>query len=163
MAKFRPGQSGNPSGRPKGLKPSVAALRKELITDEDLRAIVDVVVEKAKEGDLIAAGMILDRRLPRLRVTEHVEASVSLEELVSTANSIPAPSWPQRANATSATSATPNPASRQSDTATPQPDPNDALPAKPAAKPQHDPPARKEPPLRFLEPVETGSDFEPYA
>lgn len=69
MAKFEKGRSGNPQGRPRGAKSSVTALRKELISDEDLQAIVDVVVGKAKEGDLTAAGMILDRRLPRLKVT----------------------------------------------------------------------------------------------
>jgi hypothetical protein len=69
MSRFKPGQSGNPNGRPKNAKSSVTALRKDLITDEDLQAIVDVVIGKAKGGDLTAAGMILDRRLPRLRVT----------------------------------------------------------------------------------------------
>jgi hypothetical protein len=69
MSRFKPGQSGNPNGRPKNAKSSVTALRKDLITDQDLQDIVDVVIGKAKEGDLTAAGMILDRRLPRLRVT----------------------------------------------------------------------------------------------
>lgn len=69
MSRFKPGQTGNPNGRPRNAKSTVTALRKDLITDEDLQAIVDVVISKAKEGDLGAAGMILDRRLPRLRVT----------------------------------------------------------------------------------------------
>lgn len=68
MPRFQPGQSGNPNGRPRNAKSTVTALRKDLITDEDLQAIVDVVIDKAKEGDLTAAGMILDRRLPRLKV-----------------------------------------------------------------------------------------------
>jgi hypothetical protein len=81
MAKFKPGESGNPSGRPKGAKSTISALRKELISDEDLQEIVDVVIAKAKDGDLAACGMILDRRIPRLRITEE-RSGMTLAELV---------------------------------------------------------------------------------
>lgn len=93
MARFQPGASGNPHGRPPGAKSAVTALRKELITDADLQRIVDVVIAKALEGDLTAAGMILDRRLPRLRMQTSVRAmggvEGGLEALVSAANERP--------------------------------------------------------------------------
>jgi len=62
-----------------------------MIADNDLQRIVDVVIAKALQGDLTAAGMILDRRLPRLRMQANVDASVfGLEELIAAANDRPA-------------------------------------------------------------------------
>jgi Family of unknown function (DUF5681) len=60
---FRPGQSGNPAGRPAG-KPNRATALLDAIGDVDLQEIVGKIVEKAKGGDLAAAKMILDRVAP---------------------------------------------------------------------------------------------------
>lgn len=59
MPKFLPGQSGNPTGRPYGLS------RRKLA--DAAPDIVDKLIVLAKEGDLTAAKMILDRTLPTLK------------------------------------------------------------------------------------------------
>ena len=68
MGRFQPGQSGNPRGRPPG-EATTQRLRKDMISDEDLREILEVVIDKAKGGDLTAAALIIDRKIPKLRVT----------------------------------------------------------------------------------------------
>jgi hypothetical protein len=60
---FAKGVSGNPAGKPKGVRNRATALL-EAIADEDLLAIVTKIVAKAKAGDLIAAKLILDRVAP---------------------------------------------------------------------------------------------------
>jgi hypothetical protein len=56
--KFQPGQSGNPAGRAKG-SGKVAELRAML--EPHVPAILQVIAEKARSGDLTAARIILDR------------------------------------------------------------------------------------------------------
>lgn len=71
MSRFKKGQSGNPSGRPPGTKsaPSLIRdlLRDGVVTEHDLRAVVAAVLTKAKDGDLAAAALLLDRTIPKLR------------------------------------------------------------------------------------------------
>jgi len=62
---WKPGQSGNPKGRPKGIVDKRAALRKAL--GDELPAIVAAVVKAAKGGDVQAASLILSRAMPPLR------------------------------------------------------------------------------------------------
>jgi hypothetical protein len=59
--KFQPGQSGNPAGRSRGS--GRAALLLAMLAPE-VPAILQTVVEKAKQGDLVAARIILDRVYP---------------------------------------------------------------------------------------------------
>ena len=59
---FRPGFSGNPTGRPRS---ESAALRQELA--EHAGDVVQSVLKAALSGDMTAAKMILDRVLPPLR------------------------------------------------------------------------------------------------
>jgi hypothetical protein len=61
---FAKGVSGNPAGKPKGVRNKATALL-EAIADDDLQAIVTKIVAKAKGGDLIAAKLILDRVAPQ--------------------------------------------------------------------------------------------------
>jgi hypothetical protein len=70
---FKPGKSGNPSGKPKGTlhKATRAALE---ILEGDLEAITRVCIDKAKAGDLLAVKLILDKLLPNRR-----ERSVNLK------------------------------------------------------------------------------------
>lgn len=62
--KFKPGQSGNPAGRPKDKTP--ATLLRKSIAD-DMPEIVKTLVELAKGGDVQAAKVLLDRICPPLR------------------------------------------------------------------------------------------------
>ncbi len=86
---FKPGQSGNPKGRPPGSGLS-AQLRASIA--EDLPEILRALATNAKAGDASAARVLLDKVLPSLRaeaspvevcgmssgsLTERAEAAVS--------------------------------------------------------------------------------------
>lgn len=62
---WRPGQSGNPSGRPPGI-PNPSARLRRLIDVEGLLRKLHAMAEK---GDTAAAGLLLNRALPPLRAT----------------------------------------------------------------------------------------------
>ena len=57
-------KSPNPSGRPRGLADKRTAISKAML--EEANAITRIVVEKAKDGDLQAASLVLSRVLPAL-------------------------------------------------------------------------------------------------
>lgn len=65
MPRFKPGQSGNPAGKPRGTKHASTVLR-EAIT-ADLPGILAALRDKALEGDTAAASLLLSRCLPPLR------------------------------------------------------------------------------------------------
>ncbi len=70
FTKGNPGGPGNPYVR------RVANIRSVLmsaVSDDDLRAIVSTLVEKAKAGDVMAAREVLDRMLGKAKVTVAVE------------------------------------------------------------------------------------------
>lgn len=74
MAKYEKGQSGNPSGRPKG----ALCVRTKILRDATVPTL-EAVAAKAKEGDLQAAALILDRTVPRLKqASPLVEITASL-------------------------------------------------------------------------------------
>lgn len=62
--RFKPGQSGNPAGRPKDKTPATM-LRKSIA--EAMPDIILKLVEQAKEGDTAAAKILLDRCVPSLK------------------------------------------------------------------------------------------------
>jgi hypothetical protein len=62
---FKKGQSGNPAGRPKGLRDRRAALRYKLT--RQLPDILKTLAAAAKGGDIQAARLILERTLPVLK------------------------------------------------------------------------------------------------
>ena len=57
---WKPGQSGNPNGRPAGSRSKVL-LALDALGESEANDIVRAMIEKAKEGDTTAAGQILDR------------------------------------------------------------------------------------------------------
>lgn len=70
---WKPGQSGNPNGRPPGSS-EVGRLRAAI--SEHLPAIIAQLVEKACGGDTQAARLLLERVLPPVKA---IEATVMLE------------------------------------------------------------------------------------
>jgi len=65
MPKFTKGQSGNPAGRPKGIKDRRSALREKLLPHAD--QLIDMVVAYAKAGDPTAMRIVFERMLPPLK------------------------------------------------------------------------------------------------
>lgn len=68
--RFPKGVSGNPAGRPVGRKSEIVALKQDLeiairsnVSPEKVRRIVDKVLNKAMNGNLQAAKLILDKVL----------------------------------------------------------------------------------------------------
>jgi hypothetical protein len=63
--RWKPGESGNPKGKPKGAKDRRTAWRTALA--DELPAIIARLVEAARAGDVQAAALILSRVAPPLR------------------------------------------------------------------------------------------------
>ena len=62
-SRWKPGQSGNPAGRPKGSR-NRATLAAQQILNKDAETITKKAVELAKEGDRVAMKLCLERLLP---------------------------------------------------------------------------------------------------
>jgi hypothetical protein len=62
-SRWVPGQSGNPAGKPKGIR-NKATVMCEKLMEKDIKGITNVVVEQALGGDLTAAKLVLDRVAP---------------------------------------------------------------------------------------------------
>lgn len=61
----QPFEKGNP-GRPKGARHKTTILAEMLMAD-DVEAVVQAVIDKAKDGDMTAARIIMDRLVPLRR------------------------------------------------------------------------------------------------
>ena len=62
-ARFRKGQSGNPSGRPRGAR-NKTTRAVEALLDGEAEALTRKAIERALEGDTTALCLCLDRLLP---------------------------------------------------------------------------------------------------
>jgi hypothetical protein len=62
-APFRKGQSGNPKGKPKGARHKSTILAEKLMEDE-AEAVVRAIIAKAKDGDMTAARIVVERIAP---------------------------------------------------------------------------------------------------
>ena len=60
---FKPGVSGNPSGRPRGSRNKTTVLVEKLLAD-DAEAVARSVIVAARAGDMAAARIVLDRLCP---------------------------------------------------------------------------------------------------
>src|SRR5215204_3489621 len=67
---FEPGKSGNPEGRPKGARNKIT-LAVEQLLDSEAEALTRKAIELAKNGDLAAIRICLDRICPT-RKDRHV-------------------------------------------------------------------------------------------
>lgn len=63
---FKPGQSGNPKGKPAGTRSKSTTLLLALMQD-GAEQITNAVINAAKAGDLVAARIIIDRLIPPSR------------------------------------------------------------------------------------------------
>lgn len=63
---WRPGQSGNPAGKPKGVRHRATMIAEALI-DGEAEEVVRAMVDAAKKGDTTAGRVILERLLPPRR------------------------------------------------------------------------------------------------
>lgn len=63
---FRPGQSGNPAGKPPGAKNRATVLAQSLF-DGEAEAITRKVIELAKAGNMMALRVCLDRLCPPMK------------------------------------------------------------------------------------------------
>jgi hypothetical protein len=61
--RFKPGQSGNPKGRPKGSRHRVTLLAEQLV-DGAAEDVVAKLINFAKQGDPASCKLLLDRILP---------------------------------------------------------------------------------------------------
>ncbi|WP_275289315.1 DUF5681 domain-containing protein [Halomonas elongata] len=85
--KYKPGQSGNPRGRPKGIKDARTRWRKAL--DKHGDALVEKAVELALDGDAQALKLCIDRAIPAYRsAAEPVRFEMHGETLTDKANDI---------------------------------------------------------------------------
>ncbi len=67
-AKFQKGQSGNPKGRPKGLKDKRTKLRQLL--QPKAKKLVEKVINLALKGDMTAMRLCLERIIPPIRAKD---------------------------------------------------------------------------------------------
>jgi len=63
MAKFKPGKSGNPGGKPKGALNQTTRSAQELL-DGEAQALTRKVVELARGGNVVALRLCLERLIP---------------------------------------------------------------------------------------------------
>ena len=99
--RFKPGQSGNPAGKPRGArhKTTVAV---EALLDGEAEVLTRRAIERAKEGDITALRLCLDRiapprkdrpvafRLPKVeRAEDTVKASAAIVEAVASGELTP--------------------------------------------------------------------------
>src|SRR5690606_41062991 len=76
--RWKPGESGNPAGKPKGAIDRRSKWRAEL--GDALPAILAKLVDAAKAGDTTAAGLILSRVAPPLRPARETAVVAGLAE-----------------------------------------------------------------------------------
>ncbi len=83
---WKPGQSGNPKGKPKGsrhfstlIREAITKVATDTGTSDDV-LIVQALVAKAKDGDLKAVDMVLDRVDGKAEQTINLDADVTVND-----------------------------------------------------------------------------------
>jgi Family of unknown function (DUF5681) len=75
--KFKPGQSGNPAGKPKGAKDRRTELRALLAPHA--HELIDKVVALAKSGDTTALRILIDRLIPPIKARDEAVTVADLD------------------------------------------------------------------------------------
>jgi len=76
MALYKPGQSGNPNGRPKGIKTKKTLIREGLDAISNIRCIdarrelIEAVYDAALDGDMAAANLLINRLEPSYKAVQ---------------------------------------------------------------------------------------------
>ena len=65
---WKQGESGNPNGRPRKSQRSMAQLRSQI--SEHLPDVIEVLANAAKEGDVQAARILVERCVPSMRALD---------------------------------------------------------------------------------------------
>lgn len=80
--RFLPGRSGNPKGRPKGKKNELTELKQDLeiavrknLTSAKVTGIIEAMIQKALEGNVGAAKVILDKVVSNAKESEDAQDS----------------------------------------------------------------------------------------
>ena len=74
------GKSGNPRGRPRKSQRTMAQLRSQI--SEHLPDVIEVLASAAKEGDVQAARILVERCVPSMRaIDQNVNINDSMREL----------------------------------------------------------------------------------
>jgi hypothetical protein len=90
LTPFKPGQSGNPNGRPKGSR-NATTLALESLLDGQAKALTQKAIDLALTGDLTALRICLDRILPPRKdrpLTFHFPAITNAAEAAKTMSAI---------------------------------------------------------------------------
>ena len=82
--RFKPGESGNPSGRPRGARNKASVLAQRLMENQT-EAVVQTVINAALTGDMSACKLIVERLLPPVK-ERPLDADLKLPATISAAN-----------------------------------------------------------------------------
>jgi F0F1-type ATP synthase gamma subunit len=84
--RFQPGQSGNPSGRPRGALNRATVLAQELLSAR-VESIAGKLIELAESGDMRAIRVCMERLMPAIK---HQPIAVELPPIENAADSVEA-------------------------------------------------------------------------
>ena len=82
--RFKPGESGNPSGRPRGARNKASVLAQRLM-ESQTEAVVQTVINAALTGDMTACKLIVERLIPPVK-ERPLDADLKLPASISAAN-----------------------------------------------------------------------------
>ena len=86
---WKQGESGNPNGRPRKSQRSMAQLRSQI--SEHLPDVIEVLANAAKEGDVQAARILVERCVPSMRaLDQNINVNDSVDIITSTLGFRPA-------------------------------------------------------------------------
>ncbi len=86
--RFRPGESGNPAGRPKGSRNRVTQICADLLADASAE-VMERVIRMAKRGDRVALRLCVERLLP-VRAARDRAVDVEMPEAAQVADLVTA-------------------------------------------------------------------------